>query len=342
MTSHIKQHCNCPHVSIIVLTYNGSDHIKPLFNSLMDQSYPKDRTEIIVVDNASTDKTLDILKENYPSVRVVSLEKNIGFAAGNNRGIVYAKHDLLVFLNQDTVCDADFLKSLVRVMVADKTIAASNPNIVPLESEHVGSIDRTLYLNALHLCDLSLFGYGRNRRLEGKAIHDAKLLSGCAFIIRRDVISKLGYLFDEQLWMYAEDTDLSLRIHTIGERICAIRDSLVYHIHDRSMAPKLRSIHLAARAIMNRVYVFFKNMGRLEFLLYFPVLLVGGNFKILEFPLSRSRKAVYFLPFGVFSMACMIAAIFNLHKFAEKRREVMRRRRFKGFPTLRFTLKQTD
>jgi len=333
--SHLKQYDTCPQVSIIILTYNGSGYVKPLLNSLLEQSYPKECTEIIVVDNASTDKTVDIVKENYPSVSVISLGKNVGFAAGNNRGILYARHDLLVFLNQDTVCDPDFLKGLIDVMAADKTIAAANPNIIPLRPEHAGAIDTRLYGNVLHVCDLSVFGYGRYRLFTGKALRDTKLLSGCAFIIRRDVVSQLGYLFDEQLWMYAEDTDLSLRIHALGKRICAIRDSFVYHIHNRDTALRYGSARLAATAIMNRAYVFYNNMGKLEFFLYFPLLLVGGNFKILEFPLGRVRKVIYFLPFSFFSTACMLAAIFRLHKLAAERRIVMKRRPLGRIPILK-------
>ena len=142
MTLSLREPYNYPNVSIIILTYNGSEYIAPLLNSLLDQSYPIDRIEIIVVDNASTDKTLDIIKENYPVVRMVPLGKNIGYAAGNNEGVLHARYDFLVFLNQDIVCHPDFLKSLLNVMVADRTIAACNPNIVPSKSENLATIDR--------------------------------------------------------------------------------------------------------------------------------------------------------------------------------------------------------
>ncbi len=338
MTLNSKQNQSVPSVSIVILTFNGSDYIAPLLESLRDQSYPRDRTEIIVVDNASTDNTPDIVLNNYPSVKIVQLEENIGFAAGNNQGLLHARHALIVFLNQDTVCHTDFLKSLVNHMLTDRSIAACNPNIITPQTENFGDIENKPPRESLFICDLSPFGYGRNRVINAKAIFNTKLLSGCAFMIRQETVSKLDCLFDDRLWMYAEDTDLSLRLHHLGQRICAAQDAIVYHLHNSNTGLKKSSLRLAARAIMNRVYAYFKNMGSLEFLLFFPLMFLGGNFKILEFPLSNFRKIVYFIPFSLFSMSCMILAIAGLPKFASKKRRAVTKRRAGGFPILKLLL----
>ena len=130
MTLNSNQYTDYPNVSIIILTFNGSEYIKPLLDSLLNQTYPQERMEILVVDNASNDETLRIIRENFTSVKIIALEKNIGFAAGNNQALLHASHDLLVFLNQDTICHPGFLPSLVNRMEADKTLAACNPNII--------------------------------------------------------------------------------------------------------------------------------------------------------------------------------------------------------------------
>ena len=340
MTLNSNQHPDYPNVSVIILTYNGSEYIKPLLESLLNQSYPKESTEILVVDNASGDETIRIIRENFSSVKVIALEKNIGYAAGNNQALLHASHELLVFLNQDTLCHPGFLHALVDMMEADKTLAACNPNIMTPETESFGTMDETFTPESLYLCDLVPFGYGQNRIINGEKNYRAKLLSGCAFIIRRETVSRLGYLFDDQFWMYAEDTDLSLRIHNMGQRICAAQDSIVYHLHNRDIGLKKKSLHLAARAIMNRVYAYFKNMGSLEFLLFFPLMFLGGNFKILEFPLTTFRKIVFFLPFSLFSMSCMVLAIPGLPKFASKKRRVINNRHERGFPILKLLLKR--
>ena len=328
-----------PNVSVIVLTYNGSRYMKPLIESLMNQSYPGDRFEIVVVDNASSDNTRELIKDNYPFVKVVALKRNLGFAAGNNQGFLHASHDVLVFLNQDTICRSDFLVSLVAAMVADQSIAACNPNIIPSEQNDIRKFGNDGSKNPLFLCDLSPFGYGKNLRKNATARYYTKLLSGCAFIIRRETIAELGGLFDDQLWMYAEDTDLSLRLHNLGKKICVIPQAVVYHLHNRSMTIGKDRLSMAAAAIQNRVLAFYKNMSGSEFLLFLPFLILGGVFKIFEFPFSAGRKAIYFLPFGFFSLGCMIVAFSKLPRFAVQRRDIMKQRRIPDFDLLKLILR---
>jgi len=339
MTSNSKKdHCTPPPVSVVILTFNGEEYISQLLKSLADQTYPCDLVEIIVVDNASIDDTPGIVQRNHPGAKLVRLKKNIGFAAGNNQGLLHARHDLLVFINQDTVCHPEFLASLVKAMLDDRTLAACNPNIITPDPPNIDTIDLKSPPISLYVCDLSPYGYGKNRILSGKPLYNTRLLSGCAFIIRRKTISDLGYLFDDQLWMYAEDTDLSLRIHNAGQKICVIRNSIVYHLHNRNMALKQNRLRLAAQAIKNRLYVFYKNMSGIEFLVYFPFLLLGGVFKIFEFPLTTAKKAIYFLPFSLFSIVSMILAVFQLPRFRTQKLFIMKNRCISGFSLLKRVL----
>jgi len=339
MTSYPKQYRACPPVSVIILTFNGGEFISPLLQSLVNQTYPNDKMQVIVVDNASTDDTVSIIRKTHPFVKLVLLKKNLGFAAGNNQGLLHACHDLIVFLNQDTICHPEFLKSLVNIMLMDKTLAACNPNIVTPTPPNYDSIDMQSSPASLFVCDLSPFGYGKNRVIDSAPIYHQKLLSGCAFIIRRETVSKLGYLFDESIWMYAEDTDISLRIHNTGQKVCASRESIIYHLHDPKVNLNMPRLRLAGQAIMNRVYVFFKNMNGLEFLIFFPFLWFGGIFKIFEFSMSSAKKAIYFLPFGLFSMACMILALFQIPRYAVNKRPKMEHRRQPQYSLLKRILK---
>ena len=337
MTS--TEQSDLPDVSIIILTYNGAAYILSLLESLLDQAYPPDRVEIVVIDNASTDHTVQLIQENHNSVKIVPLKKNLGFAAGNNQGCLHARHDLMVFLNQDTVCHPDFLKVLVSKMREDKSLAACNPNVIPAAPSGSFTADWHAPIRALHLMDLSPYGYGRNRTILQKHFFPTKLLSGCAFIIHRSTVDDLGYLYDDQLWMYAEDTDLSLRIHRSGKKIGAVKDAVIYHLHDRNEALTHNRLSFAASAIMNRICVFYKNMGAVEFLLFYPFLLLGGIFKIFEFSISTFKKITYFIPFGFFSIACMLAAVFKFNRFAAKRRRILRTRTQKDFSILKLVLK---
>ncbi len=145
-----------PHVSIIILTYNGAGYHSAVVKIFIRTNLSfKSTVEIVVIDNASTDNTLKLIQDNYKTVKIIPLEKNLGFAAGNNQGYLHARHDLLVFLNQDTICHPDFLKVLVCKMQEDKSLAACNPNIIPAKPSSSIATDRRLPINTLHLCDLS-------------------------------------------------------------------------------------------------------------------------------------------------------------------------------------------
>jgi len=297
--------------------------------------------EIIVVDNASTDNTRSIVKNKYPFARCVALPENIGFAAGNNHGLQYAKYDFLVFLNQDTICHRDWLQGLMNIMLEDERIAACNSNIITTKIGDFREADRQLSFKSLFYYDLSPYGYGCYRITTGKRFVFTKLLSGCSFMIRRQMISELGFLYNEQLWMYAEDTDLSLRLHNAGRKFCAVRDSVVFHLHNNEIKFDRDILRRSAKAIMNRVYVFFQNMETIEFILFFPLMLIGGVFKIFEFHLSMHKKIVFFIPFGLFSILCMLLALFCLPGYASKKRHILKNHRVTRFAILKFLIKQT-
>ena len=88
-----------PTISVIVLNYNGRQHLEACFSSLMAQSYPEEQSEFILIDNASSDGSVEFVREAFPSVRIIQNETNLGFAAANNRGAQAASGEYLVFLN---------------------------------------------------------------------------------------------------------------------------------------------------------------------------------------------------------------------------------------------------
>ena len=103
---------------------------------------------------------------------------------------------------------------------------------------------------------------------------------------------------------------------------------------------KADAMLLASKAIKNRVCVFFKNMGDLEFILYFPFLFCGGIFKIFEFHFSAFKKMIYFIPFSIFSMSSMLLSIVDLSRYRMKKKMVMAKRFESGFLILKLIFKK--
>ena len=102
----------CPLVSIVVLNYNGLKWLKPCLDSVVTQTYSN--YEVILVDNGSVDTSVEFVEQNYPSVKVVRIGKNLGFAEGNNVGAKVAKGEFLFLLNNDTYVEKDYLEKLLK------------------------------------------------------------------------------------------------------------------------------------------------------------------------------------------------------------------------------------
>lgn len=329
-----------PYVSVIVLSWNGKAYLNDLLKSLLKQSYPQDKMEIIVFDNGSTDGTSQFVRKNYPDIKCLISKSNLGFAAGNNQALKHARYDLVAFLNQDTICHQDWLRGLVNGLIQDKRIGLCTSNMILPEVDEFGYRDKNLPIKSLYYYNLSRFGYGKYCQEPNNCFIFPKLASGCAFIIGKKIIAQLGgYLFDEDLKTYVEDTDLSLRVHNLGLKICATRNSVVYHLHKTGLRLTPVSLSLAARAIQNRVYVFFKNMKALEFLIYLPFLFGGGALKITKLRIKPHQKIIYFLPFTFFSTICMCSALIHLPKYRAKRQLILKKRPNQKFLILKLILK---
>lgn len=122
-----------PLCSIIILNYQGENVIKDCLNAIWNLNYPKNRLEVIVVDNNSKDKSQEILSElikDHPDTKVILLNKNIGFSRGNNVGINEAQGEFVALINNDCLVDKNWLKEVVKVALSDKKIFAVNPKIL--------------------------------------------------------------------------------------------------------------------------------------------------------------------------------------------------------------------
>src|SRR5262245_50398579 len=119
-----------PFVSILIVNYNGKRYLDDCLTAVERQSYPRDRWEVILVDNGSTDGSVEHLRANYPWVRVVAAGHNLGFAGGNNEGYRHSRGELIALLNNDTVAQPDWLAALVKAIDADARIGAATSKIL--------------------------------------------------------------------------------------------------------------------------------------------------------------------------------------------------------------------
>jgi len=229
-------------VSVIVLNWNGMKWLHACLSSILSQD-PGEAFEVLLVDNGSTDGSVQYVEKSLPSVNVVRLEKNYGFAEGNNRALNYAQGDYLVFVNTDTKAEAGWLKGLIRA-------ADEHPDYQILCSIQLPSQEKN------RIRTLNIFGDSTPSPYESNSsVTDSLFASGASFLIKRSWVQKLGYLFDPYYVFYAEDIELSLRTVLLGGQIGYVRDSRIYHYIGGT---GLSSVKAASYATRNLLLTYYK------------------------------------------------------------------------------------
>lgn len=201
--------------------FNGRDHLVECFSSLAGQTRPAD--EVLALDNASSDGSLELIRAEFPSVRTVRLDSNHGYAGGCNAAARILATDVVVFLNQDVRVDPNWLEELIRPLETDPTVTASQSLILLYEAPTLVNTSGTT-VNFLGV------GWVSDYRKPAQSIkaRDVNFLSGTAFAIRRQAFLDIG-AFDEAYGSYHEDVDLSWRMLLLGLRARLAPASHVYH-----------------------------------------------------------------------------------------------------------------
>lgn len=239
--------------SIIIPTWNGMDFIDGCLKAVLAQTYLD--TEIIVVDNASSDGTADYISQNFPKVHLVRNQQNLGFAAGVNVGLRQAKGEFLVLLNQDTVVDDNWLAELVNGMQADKTVGIGGCKIYDWSKQklwHTGVIlDEARRFPRLR-------GTGETDQGQYEKIEEMAAVVGAALALRRDLLQSIGF-FDEDFYFYLEDTDYCLRAKEAGYKVMYYPKAVLRHYVAASL--KKDSYEVFYRFHLSRLLFLLKHYG---------------------------------------------------------------------------------
>ncbi|HUW14841.1 MAG TPA: glycosyltransferase family 2 protein [Anaerolineae bacterium] len=299
-----------PGASVIIVAYNGRHYLDGCLHSVLDELRPGD--EVIVVDNASTDGSADFVSEHYPQARLVRNAENRGFAAANNQGAALASGEVLVFLNQDTRVQAGWLQALVEGLGGGDAVGLTTSKVLVMsQPDRIQACGQDVHYTGL------VFGRGFGAAagsLDGAEAVGA--VGGCSFAARLEVWQQLGG-FDETLYMYYEETDLSWRARLRGYRSVYVPDSVVYHDYRPGRPSAFRLYHSAR----NRRIMLLKNWRWPTLFLLAPGLLVA---ELVEWELAQGQgwgglKAKLRADFW---LASHLGLIRRLHTDAQKGRSV--------------------
>jgi len=239
-------------ISVVIPTYNGIAYIEDCLNSLREQDRKAD--EIIIVDDGSTDGTASFVGRSYPEVRYVKLVSNRGFAVAVNEGIRHCKSDYIALLNNDTRAEPQWLRELAKTLDERPSVGFCSSKMLFADRPEVINSIGTGFTRAGIAADI---GYGEN---DGEKFrHPRPIFGACAgaAMYRKTMFDKIG-LFDEDLFMWYEDVDLSFRARLAGYECFYVATAVVHHVGGGTVSPATDlHTHYCAR---NQVLVMVKNL----------------------------------------------------------------------------------
>ena len=285
-----------PLVSVIVLNYNAGELLVNCVNSLKKSEYTN--LEILVVDNISSDGSQKKCKEQFPDIRLIQNEKNLGYCGGNNVGIREAKGEFIVILNPDTIVKEDWLEEMFYAydefgegLYQPKIISLNEPGVI----QSTG--------NMIHV-----FGFGFARDKGKKNIEKKEIIekigyaSGTCLFTSKNVLDKVG-LLDEFLFLYHDDLDLGWRAAQIGINSYYVPKSEIYHAESYSLRWSAKKFYWLER---NRKYCLqthysketYKKMGfslmlvdLFVWMFYFSKGFLGAKIRA-ELDIFKNRKII--------------------------------------------------
>lgn len=302
-------------LSIIIVNYNVQyflEHcISSIYRSKVNFSY-----EIIVVDNASTDQSVEMVQQHFPNVKIIENKNNAGFAKANNQAINIAHGAYCLLLNPDTILQEDTLQKSIDTLDSDTKIGAlgvkmldGSGNYLP-ESKRGFPSPSVSFYKMFGLSKLfpnsKIFNQYHLGHLDENQNHEVDVLSGAYMMIRKNVLNTIGNL-DENYFMYGEDIDLSYQIKKAGYKNYYLSTTNIIHFKGES----------TKKGSLNYIKLFFgamllfakKNLPSKQYKLLFPLLHIGIFIQAI---LGIARQAANKILFPIFDLGFIFSILFFL------------------------------
>ena len=305
---------NEPEVAVIVLNYNGKHHLAECLRSLQILDY--ENYEVYVVDNGSTDSSIEYVRESFPWVKIIAFKENLGFSKAYNEAAEMVDAELVAVLNNDTRVEADWLKELVATILKDNSIMAVGSKILLYDNSQLLSHAGTKF---------SPIGGGFNIGLykKDKEIYNVKkqvgAVCGASMLVRRNLFIRIGG-FDEDFFAYFEDVDFCLRAWLYGFKIFYVPTSIAHHKLGGSFGSRASPfrVFLGER---NRLMMIIKNFEIKNFvkaMVIYPIFVMTLIYLSLKNKHVRSIKSI---------LEANIWILRNFRKVINKRRLLQGSRR---------------
>ncbi len=307
-----------PKTAIVILNWNGQQMFNTFLPSVIEHSNPE-TSEIIVADNGSTDESVEYLKKKFPSVKIIQLSENFGFAEGYNQALKQVEADFFVLLNSDVKVTPHWLDSCIKLFEQDDTIAAIQPKILsynkPDEFEYAGAAGGFIDRYGYPFCRGRILN--RIEKDTGQYNLSSPIFwaSGACMFIRSSAFKETGGL-DGDFWAHMEEIDLCWRLKNSGHKVVYQPESVVYHLGGGTLSyGSPRKIYLNFR---NNLWMLFKNLPKHQFKRVFLARMILDGVAAVKFILGFNFREFWAV------VKAHFAFYKNLGKLIEKRKQVQK------------------
>ncbi len=274
-------------VAVVVVNWNSGDLLGQCLSSLSRQNPPPDK--IIVVDNASTDGSAAGIEARYRNTKIIQLDTNTGFAAGNNIGVDAAKDcDWIALVNPDAFAEPDWLERIISAAKENREYAFFGSRVLAAnQSNRLDGTADVYHVSGVH------WRRGHGQKENGRDLKPEEIFSPCAAaaLYRRDAFLKVGG-FDHSYFCYSEDVDLGFRLRLAGYRCLYVPDAIVRHVSSATTGGQ-HSDFSVYHGHRNLVWTYLKNMPWPLFWLYGPQHLLLNIVTLVWFSLRGQAWVIW-------------------------------------------------
>ncbi|MDH4089997.1 MAG: glycosyltransferase family 2 protein [Cyclobacteriaceae bacterium] len=303
--------------AIVILNYNGEKLLRQFLPAVLKYS---GAAEIIVADNASSDQSLAILRQDFQQVKLIQLDRNYGFCAGYNRALKQVDADYYVLLNSDIEVTPEWLTPMIQLLDGDRSIAAAQPKICSYyeknKFEHAGAAGGFIDSLGYPFCRGRIFNHIEIDNGQYNDVREIFWASGACLMIRSEIFHRFGG-FDEDFFAHMEEIDLCWKIQRTKQRVFYCGLSTVYHVGAATLAyGNPQKVYLNFR---NGLSLIYKHLNAFELVFKLPIRLILDWMAAFSFLLRaewRSSLAVFRAHFDFFV---------NIGRDRLKRREIQQK-----------------
>lgn len=225
-------------VAVVILNWNGEELMKKFLPSVVAHT-PQEWAEVIVADNGSTDGSINLLRESFPTVKIIRFEQNHGFASGYNLAIDQLEHPYTVLLNSDIEVTPGWLDAPVSLLEQEPVVAAVQPKILSYRNkslfEYAGACGGYIDKYGYPFCRGRIFGVIEEDKGQYNSTADILWGSGACLFVRTGLYKEISGL-DDYFFAHQEEIDLCWRLRNKGYRIVCTPQSTVYHVGGATLA----------------------------------------------------------------------------------------------------------